>query len=85
MGSLAEKTRDKVVPGGPSKVADCGAGQVRLQLAARQQLVDPARWRLVEQMVPHLLTDKPGGTIGEQNRPHNPELQRGEIKPQTSD
>ena len=34
---------------------------------------------------PHLCGDKPGGTTGEQDRPHNPGLQLGEIKPQTSE
>ena len=33
-------------------------------------------------MVPHLCADKPGGTTGEQDRPCNPGLQSGEIKPQ---
>ena len=47
----AERTRSRVGAGGPSKVADCGTGQVRLQLA------DPA--------APHSRTDKPGGTLGE--------------------
>ena len=35
-----EKTRGKAEAGGPSKVVDCGAGWAKLQLAARQQLVD---------------------------------------------
>ena len=42
MGSQAERTRGKAEAGGPSEVADCGAGQAKLQLAARQQLVDLA-------------------------------------------
>ena len=49
----------------------CGMGQ------AVQQLADP--------MAPYSCIDKPGGTVGERNRPRNPGLQRGEIKPQTSD
>ena len=32
-GSPAERTRDKVVAGGPSNVADCGAWWAKLQLA----------------------------------------------------
>ena len=40
MGSWAERTQGKVVAGGLSKVADCGAGWAKLQLAVRQQLVD---------------------------------------------
>ena len=36
-----ERTCGKVATGGPSKVADCGTGQARLQLA------DPTRWWLV--------------------------------------
>ena len=71
MGSWAERTRGKVAGGGHSKVADCGMGQARLQLA------DP--------MAPHSRIDKPGGTAGEQSRPCRPGLQLGEIKPQTSD
>ena len=40
MGSRMERTHGKPGAGGPSKVADCGVGWARLQLAARQQLVD---------------------------------------------
>ena len=40
MGSWAERTHGKAVAGGPSEEADCGAGWAKLQLAARQQLVD---------------------------------------------
>ena len=61
MGSQAERTHSKVETGGPSKVADCGAGQAKLQLASKAAA---------------------GGTG---HRPCNPGLQRGEIKPQTSD
>ena len=64
---------------GPSEVADCGMGQARLQLA------DPTRWWLADPAASHLHIDKPGGTEGERSRPSNPGLQRGEIKPQTSD
>ena len=66
-GRGAERTRGKVVAGGPSEVVDCGTHQ------AVQQLADPA--------APHLHIDKPGGTAGERSRPHNPGLQLGEIKP----
>ena len=31
---------------------------------------------------PHLCADKPGGTTGEPDRPHDPGFQCGEIKPQ---
>ena len=41
-GQPADRTHGKVVAGGPSEVADCGGGQAKLQLATRQQLVDPA-------------------------------------------
>ena len=34
MDSWAERTCGKVVAGGPSKVADCGAGWAKLQLAS---------------------------------------------------
>ena len=44
---------------------------------ARRQLADPT--------ASHSRIHKPGGTAGEQSRPRNPGLQRGEIKPQTSD
>ena len=37
---------------------------------------------LADQAVPHLHADKPGGTTGERDRPHNPGFQHGEIKPQ---
>ena len=40
MGSRAERTRSEVEAGGPSEVADCGAGWAKLQVAVRQQLVD---------------------------------------------
>ena len=33
MGSWVERTRSKAVAGGPSEVADCGAGWAKLQLA----------------------------------------------------
>ena len=75
MGSHKERTHGKVAAGGPSKVADCGMGQARLQLA------DPTRWWLADPVAPHSHIDK----AGERNRPHNPGLQRKEIKPQTSD
>ena len=42
-----------------------------------------ARWQQpADQMVPHFHADKPGGTTGERERPHNPGFQHGEIKPQ---
>ena len=41
-GSWAERTHSKAAAGRPSEVADCGAGWAKLQLAARQQLVDQA-------------------------------------------
>ena len=68
MGSWVERIH--------SKAATAGPGQ------ARWCLVDWARWRLVDQVVPHLHADKPRGTTGEQETPHNPGFQRGEIKPQ---
>ena len=79
MGSGAERTHSKAAAGRPSEVADCGAGQARLQLA------DPTRWWLADPAAPHLNIDKPGGTAGKRNRPHNPGLQHREIKPQISD
>ena len=79
MGSWAERTHRKAVAGGPREVADCGTGQVRLQLA------DPTRWWLADPAAPHSCIDKPGGMVGERSRPRNPQLQREEIKPQTSD
>ena len=79
MGSQAERTLSKAAAGGLGEVVDCGVGQARLQLA------DPTRWWLVDSAPPHSRIDKLGGMAGEQNRPHNPGLQPGEIKPQTSD
>ena len=79
MGSQAERTHRKVAAGRPCEVADCGAGQARLQLA------DPTRWWLADPVGPHSHIDRPGGMAGELNRLRNPGLQRGEIKPQTSD
>ena len=35
------------------------------------------RWQLADQAIPHLHADKPGGTTGEQDRPHNPGFQWG--------
>ena len=32
MGNRAERTHDKMAAGGPSEVADCGAGRAKLQL-----------------------------------------------------
>ena len=78
-GSWAERTQGKAVAGGPSEVADGGMGQDRLQLA------EPTRWWLADPVAPHSRIDKPGGPAGERSRPHNPGLQRREIKPQTSD
>ena len=57
-GSRAERTQGKVVAGGLSKVADCGAGWEKLQLAGE------------------------AAAGGQGDRPHNPEFQCGEIKPQ---
>ena len=54
MGSGAERTHSKAAAGGPSKVADCGMGQARLQLA------DPTRWWLADPVAPHSCIDKPG-------------------------
>ena len=79
MGSGAERTHSKAAAGRPSEVADCGAGQARLQLA------DPTRWWLAAPAAPHSRIDKLGGMAGERSRPHNPGLQHGEIMPQTSD
>ena len=79
MAAGAERTHGKAAAGGPREVVDCGAGQARLQLA------DPTRWWLADPAAPHSHIDKPGGTAGEQSRPHNTGLQRREIKPQTSD
>ena len=42
-----------------------------------------ARRQLADWAVPHLSADKPGGTTGEWDRPHNPGVQRGELKPQS--
>ena len=61
MDSWAERTCGKVVAGGPSKVADCGAGWAKQQLAI----------------------EAAAGGLGD--RPHNPEFQLGEIKPQATD
>ena len=61
MGSWVERTHSKVVAGRPSKVADCGAGWEKLQLAGE------------------------AAAGGQGDRPHNPEFQCGEIKPQTTD
>ena len=40
MGRWSERTPSKEAAGGLSKVADCGVGWARLQLASKQQLVD---------------------------------------------
>ena len=42
MGSQAERTRDKVVAGGPSEAGDCGVGQARLQLAGKAATGGPS-------------------------------------------
>ena len=60
-GSGAERTRSKAGAGGPSEVADCGAGWVKLQLAGQAAAGGPG------------------------DRPHNPGLQCGEMKPQTTE
>ena len=52
---------------------------------AVRQLADPTRWWLADPVAPHSPIDKPGGTVGDQNRLHNPGLQLGKMKPQTSD
>ena len=41
-GSKAEITHGRVVAGGPSKVADCGAGWTKLQLAGRAAAGEPS-------------------------------------------
>ena len=61
MGGRAERTHSKAEAGRPSKVADCGVGWAKLQLAS----------------------EAAAGGLGD--RPHNPEFQCGEIKPQTTD
>ena len=52
------------------------------RISARLWLVDPARWRIEDWVVPHSRADKLEGINGERNRPHNPGFQLGEIKPQ---
>ena len=42
-----------------------------------------ARRRLAEWAVPLSCADKPGGTTGDPDRPHNTGLQHREIKPQS--
>ena len=59
MGSQAERTHRKVAAGRPCEVADCGAGQARLQLA------DPTRRWLADPSAPHSCIDKLGGMVGE--------------------
>ena len=44
-----------------------------------------ARLQLADPTAPHSHIDKPRGTEEEGSKPRNPGLQRGEIKPQTSD
>ena len=45
-GSWAERTHGKAVAGGPSKVADCGAGWAKLQLASEAAVGGTGdRWR----------------------------------------
>ena len=48
MGSQAERTPSKAEAGRLSKVADWGAGWAKMQLAARQQLVDLATHRATQ-------------------------------------
>ena len=55
MGSWVERTSSKVVGG--------GLGQARLQLT------DPGRQWIADWSVLHSRADKPGGTIGELDRP----------------
>ena len=42
MGSREERTRGKVAAGGPSEVADCGAGRAKLQLAGEAAAGGPS-------------------------------------------
>ena len=60
-GSQGGEDLRQAAAGRPSKVADCGMGQARLQLA------DP--------VAPHSHIDKTGGTVGELSRLPNPGLQ----------
>ena len=61
-------------------------GAARAERTCGKVMADgPREARLVERVVPHSPVDKLGGTTGEQDRPCNPGLQHGEIKPQTSD
>ena len=71
MGSWSERTSSRATAGGPGPVS--------------WQPADWARWWLADWEVPHSPENKPGGTTGEQDKPGNPGLQRGEMKPQTSD
>ena len=61
MGSQVERSHSNVAAGGPSEVADCGAGWAKMQLAGKAAARGPG------------------------DRPHNPEFQGAEIKPQTTD
>ena len=59
MGSRGRVDSRQGGAGGPSKVADCGTGQARLQLA------DPTKWWLAAPVAPHSHIDKLGGRVGE--------------------
>ena len=76
-------------PVGGSKTGSQGGGLLLLlpDLEMWQSVggTGQAVWQLADPMAAHLRTDKPGGTVGEQNRLCNPGPQCGEMKPQTSD
>ena len=76
MGSQEERTGGKAAAGRPSEVVDCGRGQAVRQLARRSWWADGVG------RVPCLCVGKPGGTVPEQDRPHNAEFQPGKRKPQ---
>ena len=59
-----------------------GDGQLGQRgLMARQWMENRVRQQLAEQAVEHLHVDKPGGTSGEPDRPHNAGTRHREIKP----
>ena len=71
MRCWVERTLGKVVAGGPGwarRWLRTQPGSGLWSRTGKEQMMDPARWWLVDTVVPHSQADKPGGTKGEQKR-----------------
>ena len=79
-GSLTIKELKRKYSSRPVGGAEMGNQEEKIHGKAPAGGPGWTRWQLVDQAVPHLHADKPGGTTGERDRPHNLGFHYGKIK-----